>query len=180
MACAHSGETGQAKQGCNKPHRHGKAGGGGCQVCSALGSDFRALLSTSYFIPQTGTQQNHMPAHQPWECSPRPTETLVRQTKLTGSFTSSSSLTPGLGRQVGSGAKLGPMMSWPTANHHLKKALPYLLHQLPSHHINSPSHAGGSRNISPADLLCKGSVADLQHFSSTAAYFCVMRWKCIH
>ena len=46
-----------------------------------------------------------------WECSPRPTETLVRQTKLTGSFTSSSSLTPGLGRQVGSGAKLGPMMS---------------------------------------------------------------------
>lgn len=110
-------------------------------------------------------------------------KTHVGQTKLTGAsqlLLWCLSLTTGLRRQTGSGAKLDHLMSWHTANHHLKKAVPYLLHQLSSHHINSPSHAGRSRNISPADLLCKGSVAELRHPSSAATQFCVTKRQCFH
>lgn len=110
---AHSGEIDQAKQGWNKPHRHCKAGGGGCQLCSALQVSSELCSPPVTLHPQRGTWQKHKPAYELWGCSPLPMETLVGQTKLTSSFTSSS-LSAGPGRQIGSGAKLDHSMSWHT------------------------------------------------------------------
>lgn len=44
----------------------------------------------SFAFHQRGTWQKHTTAYEPWGCSPLPMETLVGQTKLTSSFTSSS------------------------------------------------------------------------------------------